>query len=196
MRTYPQSPHAVPRAALILIWLVTMLGTADLAAAQPVPQPFPRPGQPPSQPPPTAPEPAAPQAPPARAVTGVAEPDVPTEATLGIPVYPSAQFLVSYNAGFGQRFYLFGTNSPFEDMVTYYRNVLDDGGDRVFNAPATHMFDVGRFRQESMAFPPGVTIKDYTWNESEGFLNPNPDNGPARFKTVIQIVPPRAPAGR
>jgi hypothetical protein len=40
-----------------------------------------------------------------------------------------------------------------------------------------------------MAFPPGVTIKDYTWNNSEGYLNPKPDGQPQRFGTVIQIVP-------
>ena len=30
------------------------------------------------------------------------------------------------------------------------------------------MFDVGRFREETMAFPPGVTVKDYTWAGSAG----------------------------
>ena len=178
------------------LWLVTFLGAAGVAAGQPVPQPFPRPGAPPNEPAPSAsPERETPQPPPAQ-TTSVVAPEAPSEATLGVQAYPGAQFLASYDAGRGQRFYLFGTNSSFEDMVTYYRTILRDGGDRVFDAPGTHTFGVARFREETMAFPPGVTIKDYTWNGSEGFLNPRPDSGPGRFKTVIQIVPPPAPIAR
>ena len=39
-----------------------------------------------------------------------------------------------------------------------------------------------------MAFPPGVTVKDYTWAGSHGYLNPKRGAEPARFKTIIQIV--------
>jgi len=113
----------------------------------------------------------------------------PTEATLGLPIYPTAQFITSYEAGRGQRFYLFGTNSTFEEMMNYYRLILDERGNRVFDAPATHIFEVGRFREREMAFPPSVTIKDYTWDGSDGYLNPK-GGEPARFKTVIQLVPP------
>ena len=52
------------------------------------------------------------------------------------------------------------------------------------------MFEVGRFRDETMAFPPGVTIKDWTWGGSQGYPNPKPAAQPARFPTVIMIVPP------
>ena len=41
-----------------------------------------------------------------------------------------------------------------------------------------------------MAFPPSVTVKDYTWGGSAGYLNPKRGKQPARFKTIIQIVPP------
>ena len=41
--------------------------------------------------------------------------------------------------------------------------MLKDRGELVFDAPAMHMFDTGRFREEAMAFPPSVTVKDYTW---------------------------------
>ena len=115
--------------------------------------------------------------------------DPPTEEVLGFPIYPSAQFLTSYDAGRGQRYFLFGTNNGFEEMVNYYRLLLDEGGDRVFDAPATHIFEIGRFREETMAFPPGVTIKDYTWDGSEGYLNPDGSQGEQRFRTIIQIVP-------
>ena len=66
----------------------------------------------------------------------------------------------------------------------------------MFDVPATHMFEVGRFREETMAFPPGVTIKDYTWNGSPGYLNPKKNGKPARFPSIIQIVPPQEGAPR
>jgi hypothetical protein len=44
-----------------------------------------------------------------------------------------------------------------------------------------------------MAFPPSVTVKDYTWGGSQGYLNPKRGAKPARFITIIQIVP--APPG-
>jgi hypothetical protein len=112
---------------------------------------------------------------------------------LGFPVYPSAQFIASYDAGRGQRYYLFGSELPFATLVKYYQSALKNRGSLVFDAPATHVFEIGRFREESMAFPPGVTIKDYTWNGSAGYMNPKRDGQPARFPSIIQIVP--APAG-
>ena len=148
------------------------------------PQPFPRPTDT-QKPGPAAPPPATPVSPPTQGQT----PGVPTEATLGVSVYPGAQFIASYDAGRGQRYYLFGTGATFGEAVNYYRTVLKQKGDLVFDTPATHMFEVGRFREETMAFPPGVTVKDYTWGGSEGYPNPKPGGQPARFKTVIQIVP-------
>ncbi len=150
----------------------------------PVPQPFPKPGasqpaKPPSPPPATpapAPKPGQPEA-------------APTEAMLGVPVYPGAQFLTSYDAGRGQRYYIFGSTAPFVDLVTYYRTVLKQKGELVYDVPATHEFDVGKYREETMAFPPGVTIKDFQSDVSEGFPNPKPGGQPARFKSIIQIVP-------
>ena len=155
---------------------------------QPVPRPFPRPGNPGQD---SVETPAERQATPAPAWTTEAQ-QAPTETTLGLPIYPNATFITSYDAGRGQRFYLFGTNSSFLEMVAYYAVVLDERGDRVFDAPATHMFEVGRFRENEMAFPPGVTVKDYSWNGSAGYLNPT-GGDPARFKTVIQLVPAPAP---
>ena len=169
---------------------------ASIAAgvAAQAPQPFPR-GNRVTQstsPSPAAPAPAAGGAaqPPAKA-----EPDGPSEADLGMPIYPTAQFLTSYAAGRGQRYYLFGVMASFEDMVNYYKVMLKSRGDRVFEQPATHMFEVGRFREATMAFPPGVTIKDYSGDNSGGYLNPTRGVPPERFRTIIQIVPePAAPA--
>jgi len=160
---------------------------ADIARAQtlPAPQPFPRPSQPsrPTTPPPAPSSPA-----PAPAARTSAEAD-PTEALLGVPIYPGAQFITSYDAGRGQRYYIFGSAASFVDLVTYYRTVLKQRGELVYEVPATHEFDVGRYNEETMAFPPGVTIKDYQSEMSQGYPNPKPGGQPARFPTLIQIVP-------
>lgn len=160
-----------------------------VAAAAPgqTPQPFPRPGTPqqparPAAPAPQPPQPAAPQA-------ASPDPAAPTEAALGFPIYPTAQFLASYDAGRGQRYYLFGASASYVDMVVYYRTQLKERGNQVFEQPPTHMFEVGRFRDETMAFPPGVTIKDWTWGGSQGYPNPKLGGEPARFPTIIMIVP-------
>ena len=141
--------------------------------------------QPPAQTPPAA-QPAAPQSLPTAAT---AVPETPSEATLGIPFYPNMQFIESYNAGAGQRYYLFGTASSFAEVVAYYKSVLKQKGELVFEVPATHEFDVGRFNEETMAFPPSVTVKDYTGVGLQGYPNPKAGAEPARFKTVVQIVP-------
>jgi hypothetical protein len=172
-----------------------ILATSSLLGQ--TPQPFPRPGgvQQPATRPSAPPTPAtAVQSPPA-AASAAADPNAPSAATLGFPVYPSAQFLSSYDAGHGQRYYLFGSTAPYADLVTYYRTQLKEKGDQVFEQPLTHTFQIGRFREESMAFPPGVTIKDWTSNGSQGYPNPKLGGDPARFPTVIMIVPapPAAP---
>jgi hypothetical protein len=168
--------------------------TGWLTVAAQVPQPFPGRQNPP-RPEPARPQTSAPPAPSPTAGAPSAEDagTVPSDATLGFPVYPNAQFLGSYDAGRGQRYYLFGADLPFAALVKYYQSALKNRGTLVFDAPATHVFEIGRFREETMAFPPGVTVKDYTWNGSAGYMNPKRDGQPVRFPSVIQIVP--APAG-
>jgi hypothetical protein len=176
---------------------------ATAAAAQ-TPQPFPRPNsQKPTQPPPTAPPPStsvpkppsapAPQAPSApqapQAPQAPKADGAPSEATLGAPIYPSAVYLTSYDAGRGQRFYIFGATVPYADLVGFYKTVLKQKGDELFESPPTHQFETAKFRDESMAFAPSVTIKDYTYGGSAGFPNPKPGATPERFPTIIQIVP-------
>ena len=169
--------------ALVLASLVT-------AAAAQVPQPFPKPG---ATPPPVA----APETPAQVGPAKVSPQDTrePAEGSLGVPIYPSAQFITSYDAGKGQRYYLYGTTGTFAEIVQYYRNTLKNRGELVFEQPPVHQFDIGRFREETMAFPPSVTVKDYTWGGTGGYLNPKRGGQPARFATVIQIVPnpPGAP---
>lgn len=173
-------------------WLVALMTSAILAvpALAQVPQPFPRPGTQPAAPPPrpgTTPAPA-----PSSAQVG-RDPGAPTEATLGFPLYPTAQFIASYDAGRGQRYYIFGTTAPYADLVAYYRTQLKERGNQVFEQPPTHMFEVGRFRDETMAFPPGVTVKDWTWGGSQGYPNPKPGGQPSRFPTIIMVVPAPPP---
>jgi hypothetical protein len=92
-------------------------------------------------------------------------------------------------AGRGQRYYIFGSAASFVDLVAYYRAALKDKGEMVFDVPATHEFDVGKFNENTMAFPPGVTIKDFQSDVSQGYPNPKAGGQPARFPTIIQIVP-------
>jgi hypothetical protein len=161
------------------------------------PQPVGRPTASPAEAPPTAPRPASPQ-PAAPAAVATAQPPAastvageapPTEQQLGVPIYPAARFLRSYDAGMGQRYYLFGATASYADLVAYYRTALRTRGDEVYDAPPVHMFEVGRFREQTMAFPPGVTVKDYTWGGAKGYLVPMPGAVPDRYPTIIQIVP-------
>ena len=156
---------------------------------QPVPQPFPRPGsnQPPAQPP-AQPPTRPPATTPARPTP--AQPEAaPSEAVVGVPIFPGAQFIASYDAGRGQRYYIFGSAASFVELVAWYRTVLKQKGELVYDVPATHEFDVGKYHEETMAFPPGVTIKDFQSDISQGYPNPKPGGQPARFPTIIQFVP-------
>ncbi|HEY2431530.1 MAG TPA: hypothetical protein VGI12_02580 [Vicinamibacterales bacterium] len=172
-----------------------LIAVGSVAAAQ-TPQPFPKPGTSKSNPPAAAQPAQTPSkppvvAPPATQVAPVPprSTDPPTAAMLGVDVYPGAEFLTSFDIGKGQRGYLFGTNAAFSEIVNYYRNQLKQKGDLIYDEPAIHEFDIGKFKEESMVFPPSVTVKDYAWGGSAGYLNPKRGKQPARFKTVIQIVP-------
>jgi hypothetical protein len=181
---------------LLVVAFITPLAVVSRAQT---PQPFPRAGTPQAPrttpaPTPTSPAPAAqpPQAP-AEAQSAKADPNAPTAAMLGVTVYPTAQFLASYDAGRGQRYYLFGTTASFAELVGYYRTQTGEKGDLVFKDPPTHMFTGGtlaRYREETMAFPPSVTVKDWTSGGSPGYPNPKIGAQPQRFPSVIMIVPP------
>ena len=179
--------------------LLCSLILAGAAAAQ-TPQPFPRQPARPAPAPPAAPPalaPAAAPAPtPAPTLTQAApaspapDPAAPTAAQLGIFIPASAQFVASYDVGRGQRYYIFGTAASFADVVAAYRNSLKEKGTVVFEQPPTHLFEVGKFREDTMGFPPGVTVKDYTSGGSAGYPNPNRGAQPERYATLIQVVPP------
>jgi hypothetical protein len=178
---------------------VVLLSAFAFPAMGQTPQPFPRGGggQPESARPANtaqAPNPATAQAVPAAAQpTTPADPNAPSTATVGFPIFPGSQFLAAYDAGKGQRYFLYGSTKGYLELVKWYQTQLRDKGDEVFAEPATHMF-AQRFREETMAFPPGVTVKDWTSGGSKGYPNPKLGAQPALFPSVIMIVPPLPPA--
>jgi hypothetical protein len=188
----------IPSVLLATLLLPVVARAQDV----PPPLPFPRSGgnrpQPaspppaPSPPPPPAPSAPAPAAPPARPapITGERPSGVPTDEQLGMPglIYPSAEFLDSFDLGRGQHCYLFGTNLSYGETLAYYKGVLKDGGRELLRAPAMQQWDLGKFQDQTMAAQPSVTVKDYTFDGGEGYLQVKGTQS-ARFKTVIQIVP-------
>jgi hypothetical protein len=154
-----------------------LLATATWATAQtapPRPNPFPTAG---------ASAPATPPAPEASA------PQAPVDGALGIAMYPAAVFLETIDAGKGgQQYHLYGTDAPYIDIVNYYKTTLKQGGRSIFQAPAMHQFELGRFQEQTMAYPPSVVVKDYVWNGSEGYLHVS-GTTQKRFRTIIQVVP-------
>lgn len=199
-------------AAMLAMVLVAAVAVCTADAQPPVarPQPPPpapgaktpvKPGTTPTPAPATPREPGAKPSPPAAAPASMPRPAAvegpPTACQQGAPVISGAQYLESYDAGMGQSFCLYGSTQTFTEVVLYYRTVLKDRGELVFDVPATHMFEVGRFKESEVAFPPGVTVKDYTSGGSPGYMNPRLGAAPAFFPTVIQVVPPPlALAGR
>ena len=173
-----------------------LLVMTPVVSAQ-TPAPFPKPGQQPARPPAPAPStpPASPTTPAPASTTPAAGTDKDDPGDLGVAIYPGSQFITLYDAGRGQRYYLYGTELDFTQIVAWYRTSLKQKGELVFDEPPVHMFDIGRYKEETMAFTPSVTVKDYTWAGSAGYINPKRGATPARFKTIIQIVPnpPGAP---
>jgi hypothetical protein len=189
-----------PAAGFVLALFVT---SALQAQTVPVPRPFPGSSTPSS---PSAPPPAtagrgsqpAPQAPPATAApTQERQPAQTPAADRGsqapvlpstVPVYPTAEYLESFDAGAGQRYYLYGTNLPYADLVAYYRTALKNGGRELYKTPGMWQFDLGRF-QDNMAYPPSIVVKDYFSENSPGYLFVN-GTTETRYRSIIQIVPP------
>jgi hypothetical protein len=95
--------------------------------------------------------------------------------------------LGKFDASPTQPFYIYGTSAAYPTVIEYYRTVLKDRGRQLFDGPM-HQFDLGRFRRETMALQPAVTVKDYTWNGREGYVHVT-GRQIVKYPTVIQIVP-------
>ncbi len=181
-----------PTAALLL--LLALAGAPAAPAVAQTAQPPrgvlpPQPGSATQQPaaPPTTPVPQAAATatpPPASEV----EP-TPSELVLGAPIYPGATFLRSFSAGQGQRYYLFGTNDSYAQVVAFYRQALKSRGSEVYDVPPVWTFDLGRFREESMAYPPSVVVRDHMAGGQRGYLHAAGTEA-QRYATIVQMVPP------
>src|SRR5579862_3757782 len=133
------------RALLLVCAVTTVWGIAptppvlaQTTSQIPVPRPFPQPNQPSTQPPasskPSTPDPTPvtrPETPPATAPAAAPPaPSLatarPTEQQLGVAVYPAADYIDAYDAGPGERIYLFGTNATYAEIVAYFRNTPKD----------------------------------------------------------------------
>ena len=157
--------------------LVALALAAAPAQDPPRPRPFPGSAPPPATQPAT-PADTAPQTAPAQ---GAVDPET------GVPLYPDAVLIGKYEAGPGQPFYLYGSQSAYANVVEYYRGTLKDRGRALFGGPM-HQFDLGRYRRETMMLQPALTVKDYTWNGREGYIHID-GLSMSKFPTVIQIVP-------
>lgn len=194
-------------AALVLAGVAAVCPSASAQSGQPrgVLPPQPQPQAPRTTAPATAaPKPAAPATAPAtpQAAAPAATAPAPAasaartteapppEATLGAPVYPNATYMGSFDAGQGQRYYLFGTTAAYPTVLQFYRTALKDKGDEVFDIPPIWSFDIGRYREQTMAYPPSVTVRDHMAAGGKGYLYAAGSPEGQRFATVIQIVPP------
>jgi hypothetical protein len=155
----------------------------------PVPKPFPGPSQPSAPPPTTTTPPPAPQTPVVRPAPPTQQSGAPTDQMLGAPgvIFPQSEYLESFDLDRGQRCYLFGTNSGYSEVLAYYKQALKDGGRELFKSPAMQQFDIGKYQEQTMAYPPSVVVKDYG-SSGSGYLHVVGVNE-KHFKTIIQIVP-------
>jgi hypothetical protein len=105
----------------------------------------------------------------------------------GVPIYPGAELLSSFDGGNGQWVFTFGSEMPISDIVAYYKTQLRSSGTEVFRTPLIQQFDLGSFRSETMTYRPGVVVKDYGSPDSQGYLHVT-GTSEKRYRTVIQIV--------
>jgi len=152
----------------------------------PVPKPAPFPGaNPPSPNKPAGPTTPATQ--PAPATSGVQQGGPIDPRLAGIPIYPGADLLESFDGGGNQQVFLFGSTMPYSDVLAFYKTQLRSGGNEIFRTPAMQQFDLGSFRAETMAYRPSVVLKDYG-GSGAAYLHVT-GTTEKRYQTVIQIVP-------
>ena len=155
-------------------------------ATTPVPKPAPFPG---TTPPPSTGKPAPQTGKPASPTTAIPQDGSAVDPHLaGVPIYPGAELLSSFDAGRGQFVFTFGTDMPYSDIVAYYKTQLRSSGTEIFRTPLMQQFDLGQFRAETMAYRPGIVVKDYSASDSAGYLHVS-GTTEKRYRTVIQIVP-------
>jgi hypothetical protein len=160
-----------------------------------VPRPTPFPGSTP--PPATSPKPtttATPAPTPAAAATAAPQCGAATAAPAdpllaGIPLYPCAAFLETFEVGPNQRLFAFGTNDAYLDVVQFYKTQLKKSGEELSKLPAITQFERGTFDSGTMTQRPGIIVKDYAWPAvTDAYLHVSGTTG-TRYRTVIQVIP-------
>jgi hypothetical protein len=171
--------------AAVAIPLSARTGAASQSTqSPPVPRPFPG-----TTPPPISTTPTTASEQPATAPLQQQQP--PAAAGVDQYVFPGAEFIATYDAGKGhQQYHLYGTNTSYSEVVAHYRNTLRGRNDEVFRTPPTYQFDLGRYDDNNMSYPPSVVVKDYTWNGSAGYLHVA-GTTEKRYRTIVQIVLPQ-----
>ena len=96
----------------------------------------------------------------------------------------------SYDAGRGQRYLSVRDSAAVRRCSWRITGRCSSRGATLFTKLRRHISSTSAgSTNDTMAFPPGVTIKDFQSDLSQGFPNPKPGGQPARFPTIIQIVP-------
>ena len=90
-------------------------------------------------------------------------PSEPTEGSLGVPIYPAAAVHHVLRRRARTALLPLWHHRRLRRDRAVLQDTLKQRGELVFEEPPVHQFDIGRFREETMAFPPSVTVKDYTW---------------------------------
>ena len=165
--------------AIVGMSVISFVQSPPPQVPPPVPKPFP--GAVPTPPPDSKPPGTKTEKPPTTAPAISAQPG-------NAPIHPRAELLDAFDAGQGQQYIVYGADLPYATVVEYYKQLLRSGGTEIFRAPAMHRFDLGRFDENTMAYPPSIVIKDYTWNGSPGYLHIN-GSTEKRYRTIIQVVP-------
>jgi hypothetical protein len=183
---------------VVLVTSALAAQTTPPPTQTPVPRPTPFPGSAP--PPATTPKPtttATPTPTPTPTQTPVAGApqcatagSTPADPLLtGIPLYPCAVFLETFEVGPGQRLFAFGTNDPYLDVVQFYKTQLKKSGEELSKMPAIYQFERGTFDSGTMNQRPGIIVKDYAWPAvTDAYLHVSGTTG-TRYRTVIQVIP-------
>lgn len=183
------------------IWIAVGLGAISAQSAPPpaqTPPPATQTPTPTPTPPRPAPFPGASQPPASTAAPAATAPaQTGGSPNLGaidprlalVPGYPGAEYLESFDAGKGQRLFVFGTNDPYARVVAFYKSQFKKTGEEVSRAPGIQQFDLGAFDSTGMAQRPSVIVKDYAWPQPTDYYIHVAGTAEKHFTTLIQIIP-------
>ncbi len=156
--------------------------TAPPPTQTPVPKPFPGAQTPVSTAKPTAPTPTP--------AAGAQNWSAVDPSLAGVPPYQGAEFLGSFDAGRGQRLFVFGTNDDYAEVVRVYKTLFRKSGVEVSRTPRIQQFDFDRASFDSNTQQrPSVLVKDYAWPQPTDAYVHVAGTVEKRFRTLIQVIP-------